>query len=132
MNSTERFYIQTRKKHGFIAHNWIVKYHKLAGNDSVLHIKVNWSLESETITTVVVCLCQNAYVNTALDTRNLVEVLVYILVVDVQDTAPIFSMAPAVTTISNTLELVRYLFIHILTSSWALKEHQICMYLRII
>ena len=52
--------------------------------------------------------------NPAFDTRNLVEALIYIIVVDVQDTPPIFSIAPAVTTISNTLDIVRYLFINIL------------------
>ena len=61
---------------------------------------------------IIVIVSQNAYVDTVFDTRNLVEVLIYILVVDVQDTPPIFSLAPAVTTISNTLATVRYLFIN--------------------
>lgn len=40
------------------------------------------------------------------DTRNVVEVLIYVFVVDVQDTAPVFVTAPAVTVISDKLEVV--------------------------
>ena len=48
----------------------------------------------------------NAYTNSMVDTRNIVEVQIFIFVVDVQDTPPIFSMAPPVTTISDTLQPV--------------------------
>ena len=44
--------------------------------------------------------------NTRFDTRNVVEVLIYVLVLDVQDTAPVFVSAPAVTIISDKLQVV--------------------------
>lgn len=40
------------------------------------------------------------------DTRNVVEVLIYVLVTDVQDTPPVFVKAPSVTAISDALEVV--------------------------
>ena len=49
---------------------------------------------------------QNAYVNSTVDTRNTVEVQIFVLIQDVQDTPPIFSLAPPVTTIPDTLQPV--------------------------
>ena len=41
-----------------------------------------------------------------MDTRNVVEVLIYVFVMDIQDTPPIFVRAPPVTVISDTLDIV--------------------------
>lgn len=49
---------------------------------------------------------KNAYVDSRIDTRNVVEVSIYIFVQDVQDTPPIFVSLPSVTIISDKLEVV--------------------------
>lgn len=41
-----------------------------------------------------------------MDTRNVVEVVVYIFVMDIQDTPPFFVRAPPVTAVSDKLEIV--------------------------
>lgn len=49
---------------------------------------------------------QNAFVDSRIDTRNVVEVLIYVFVTDIQDTPPFFVRAPPVTVISDSLEIV--------------------------
>lgn len=41
-----------------------------------------------------------------MDTRNVVEVLIYVFVMDIQDTPPFFVKAPPITAVSDKLEIV--------------------------
>lgn len=57
-------------------------------------------------------LALNAYVDSRFDTRNVVEVIINVFVMDIQDTAPIFISAPPITFLSDKMEtVIEYIFL---------------------
>ena len=81
---------------------------KLAGaNRTNCSIILERSLDFEVQTVHILrILALNAYVDSRFDTRNVVEVIINIFVMDIQDTAPIFVSAPPITSISDKMESV--------------------------
>ena len=81
---------------------------KLAGaNRTNCSIILERSLDFEVQTVHILrILALNAYVDSRFDTRNVVEVIINVFVIDLQDTAPIFVLAPPITPISDKMEIV--------------------------
>ncbi|KAI9561048.1 hypothetical protein GHT06_012004 [Daphnia sinensis] len=80
---------------------------KLAGsNRTNCSIILEQPLDFEIQTVHVLrILAVNAYVDNRMDTRNVVEVLIYVFVMDVQDTPPFFVKVPPITAVSDKLEI---------------------------